>query len=373
MTDPYAAIRYLPFRRVDRDAGFVEQWSEAGVSYQALPAQTLYELATDLRSPDQLPFESKYTTAETLPDGTIAVTFQQPGAHKYDTMIGVYRPQGAIKPAAQQYEGAAVYDVTAMLINDPMTLKTRQTSGARENWEDIGTAALVLGAVAGAGAYLGSVIAGGAGAGAAVGAGVGAEVGGGVGAGIGAGVGGGVGAGAGVGAGIGAGVGGSAAGIGVAAAPVATAGITGAVGTIRAAASLLGQGLSLVSAYRQVQEIRDGAPSTTGNGATQWVDDTGYLFTRTPDGVRAELPPVGVAFTLPDGRAVVNNGDGTFSIVDQLGHVVIRRYPPSATVGGTVGETVGAGGASGGLGDMLKRLTLSEWLGVASLVAMLAR
>lgn len=370
MADPYAAIRYLPFRRVDRDAGFVEQWSEAGVSYQALPAQTLYELATDLRSPDQLPFESKYTTAETLPDGTIAVTFQQPGAHKYDTMIGVYRPQGAITPAAQQYEGAAVYDVTAMLINDPMTMQTRQTSGARENWEDIGTAALVLGAVAGAGAYLGSVIAGGAGAGAAVGAGVGAEVGGGVGAGVGAGGG----VGGGVGAGIGAGVGGSAAGIGIAAGPVASAGITtGTVGTIKAAASLVGQGLSLVSAYRQVQEIRDGSPSTAGNGAMQWVDDTGYLFTRTPDGVHAELPPVGVAFTLPDGRAIVNNGDGTFAIVDQLGHVVIRRYPPSAAVGGSVGETVGAGGVSGGLGDVLKRLSFSEWLGVASLVAMLAR
>lgn len=356
MFDPYAAIRHLPLIRHDRPI-IERRLIKAGYCYDrgdstecvddvfgnvVIGHDPYFTLATDFLSPDQRPFQAKYNEAQALADGTVAVTLQQPGAHKYDTMLGIYQIQGAAElidspPSMEDINiPMHTYRVTGLLVNDPMTLKTRQESTAHQNWEDIGTAVAVLGSVYAAGTVLSNVAAGGAAAGAAPAAATPAS---------------------------------------------ALAPVTSTIPTVNAGAllntarsvvqagTLLNQGLSLVNAYQQTREMRDGAPATSARGETQWVDETGFIFTRLPDGsTRTELPPVGVAFTLPDGRVVVNNGDGTFAIVDQLGNVVIRNYPASA--GGVSGA---AGGGLGAIGETLKRLSVGEWVAIASLIAMLTR
>jgi hypothetical protein len=370
MADPYGSLRHLPFIRYDRpiveariiragrvvDVGDGSAYEEPVTQNFLTGYETWYVLADDLLSPDQRQFQSKYNDVSLpLADGTVAVTLQQAGAHKYDTMLGIYQMQGTPKLIGHE-AGAGefltnIYQVTGLLINDPMTLQTRQESTAHQNWEDIGTAAAVIAAAYGAGTVLSNVAAGGAASGAAGGAAAGGAPS----------------VGAGVGANVGAGVGAGAVTTGASVASVLPA--------AQQFTSLIGRGLSLVSAYQQVQEMRDGAASTNAQGQTQWVDETGYLYTRMPDGsTRQELPPVGVAFTLPDGRALVNNGDGTFALVDQLGNVVMRRYPASAGAGGGITQP----GAPGGspltvIGETLKRLSVGEWVAIASLFAMLTR
>lgn len=373
MADPYAAIRHLPFIRYDRpivenrviregrmiDVGDGSAYEEPVTQNVLTGYETWYVLATDLRSPEQQPFQSKYNDVSLpLADGTVAVTLQQQGAHKYDTMLGLYQMQGSPRLIGNQFGVGEfqtnIYEVSGMLVNDPMTLQTRQESTAHQNWEDIGTAAAVLAAAYGAGSLLSSMASGGGVVATSAPASGGAGVG--------------VGAGAGVGAEVGAAVGAGAGGTGA----VTTAGITATTAAPVAGGftSLLNQGLSLVRAYQQVQQRRDGAPTQNANGESQWVDETGYVFTRRPDGtVHSELPPVGVAFTLPDGRALVNNGDGTFALVDQLGNVVIRRYPGSVTQPGSATNNTPLSAVS----ETLKRLSVGEWVAIASLVAMLTR
>ncbi len=368
MADPYAAIRYLPFLQVVRPAGFYIHESEAGVTRTPYPGQVLYELATDFLSPDQKPFQSKYNEAETLADGTVAVTLQQVGAHKYDTMLGIYQMQGAAERVNtlrdETGQEVPVYRITGMLMNDPMDLQTRQESSAHANWETIGTAAAVLAAAYGAGALASAAMGAGAGAGAssaasAAGASGIAPV--------------------------------SAASVAIPAAPVASSAVIGggaaaATGTVSAGglastilqgartavgvSALVNQGLQTVQAYRQIEAqidaIRDGAPTASASG-TAWADESGYLVTRLPDGTtRRELPPVGTAYRMADGRALVNNGDGTYAIVDQTGSVSIRRYPAHPA------NADGAGVIGGDILTRLRNLSTGEIIGVVTLVAMLA-
>ncbi len=86
MIDPYAAIRRLNFTYTP---GALEQYGDGGDMRMSPDAWS-----TDFDALRAGGFQSKYNQVEQLPDGTLAVTLQQPGAHKYDTMRAIYA-QGA--------------------------------------------------------------------------------------------------------------------------------------------------------------------------------------------------------------------------------------------------------------------------------------
>lgn len=154
-TDPYAAIRRLP--------GSTFTWGEAtpgGVDNSGYDPKTIDPVAAGWRGVagfEGTPFQTKYGGGPIdLGGGRLGLTFQQPGAHKYDTMQGQY----AIDPATNEW----------VLQNDPMENKTRQVSSGeefRDNVELAGKGVLAAGALYGAGLGLSTGIeALGAGAGA---------------------------------------------------------------------------------------------------------------------------------------------------------------------------------------------------------------
>lgn len=155
--DPYAAIRRLP--------GSTFTWGEAQDGYldtSGYDPKTVDPVAAGWRGAagfEGTPFQTKYDRGPVdLGGGRLGLTFQQPGAHKYDTMQGQY----AIDPATNEW----------VLQNDPMDNKTREVSSGeefRDNVELAGKGVLAAGALYAGGAGLQALI-GGAGAGSAGGA-----------------------------------------------------------------------------------------------------------------------------------------------------------------------------------------------------------
>ena len=130
-TDPYAALARLP-------AGTFQN--------QVIPAYTSGDVYTPemsslginagIFSGALAPFQSKYNWPEDLGDGRYALTFQNPGMHKYDTLRAVYR----LDPATGEY------------VMEGGPAQTRQISSG-ENFRDAAEAGIpFVGAVLG-GAY----------------------------------------------------------------------------------------------------------------------------------------------------------------------------------------------------------------------------
>jgi hypothetical protein len=108
--------------------------------------------------------------------------------------------------------------------------------------------------------------------------------------------------------------------------------------------------LSLVRAYRDVMNPRPVLQARTvgTNGAVTATTSNGMIQTRGPNGgVTTQLPPVGAPHSTVDGNLIVNNGDGTYTVIFPDGRTENRRYPP------------GAGGESlGGFGGNLQTVGL---------------
>jgi hypothetical protein len=73
------------------------------------------------------------------------------------------------------------------------------------------------------------------------------------------------------------------------------------------------------AAYQQSQHPT--TPAARPGGGAITATATGMLITRNPltGAVQTSRPAVGVRYALPDGRTMVNNGDGTFSLISGFG------------------------------------------------------
>jgi len=167
-TDPYAAIRNLAFTpkfelivggrggAPIRETFDTEEEAAARNRELGGMGKVTAQFAPDMAALTEGGFNSKYNRVANRGDGTIALTMQQPGAHKYDTAEGIYTQD----PETGQWS----------LQGDPTA--SRQQSSAANMGQAIGTgaaffAAPTLGpALSGA---LGGGILGGAGAGAIIG------------------------------------------------------------------------------------------------------------------------------------------------------------------------------------------------------------
>jgi len=88
------------------------------------------------------------------------------------------------------------------------------------------------------------------------------------------------------------------------------------------------------AAYQQSQQ-QSATPARPGGTVTATA--TGMLLTRNPltGALQTSRPAVGVRYGLPDGRTMVNNGDGTFSLISGFGAETRVSY-----------SAAGAGGAA---------------------------
>lgn len=95
--------------------------------------------------------------------------------------------------------------------------------------------------------------------------------------------------------------------------------------------------LKLNAAYQQVRNpsIAIQAQRVAANGVVTTALDTGVIQTRQPDGrVTMDRPPVGVPHSTVTGNVIVNNGNGTFDLIDPAGNR--RTLPYGASSGGTL-------------------------------------
>ncbi len=98
--------------------------------------------------------------------------------------------------------------------------------------------------------------------------------------------------------------------------------------------------LSLVRAYRSLDTpaIQPTARVVLPNGSVSVIGDNGLIQTRAPNGqVTATRPPVSVPQATLSGNYIVNNGDGSYSVVSPDGRRVRYSYndqaPPQAGAG----------------------------------------
>lgn len=343
--DPYAPIRRLPFVLANAET------NEQG------ELMLFWQLGVSLLDGAQRPFQSKYNEVSSYPGQPemVFVVLQQPGAHKYDTMLGAYRLDPSGVRVGQTVMGT--------LVNDPMTAPVRQTSSARQNWADVSTAAAVLLAAYGAGALLGSIAAGGGAAAAGGAAGAGGSAAGGAAGGA---------------------VGGGAAGGAAGGAIGATTGAGGAVSvagagtgfTLQSAISYLRLGSSIYGGLQQIRSFIEARnPEIVPTQPSAIAREDGFLH--HPDGTRS-MPAPGVAYVTDRGSVIVNNGDGTFAIVDRAsGAVQLVNYPRDADAGAGDADA-GAGEFNPGeliqpIADFWGKLSTSERIGLASLAVLTIR
>lgn len=90
--------------------------------------------------------------------------------------------------------------------------------------------------------------------------------------------------------------------------------------------------LQLVKAYRSLDTptIQTTARARTANGAVSVVGNNGLIQTRQANGaITAGKPPVGVPQATPNGNYIVNNGDGTYTVVAPTGASQTLSYGDS--------------------------------------------
>lgn len=98
--------------------------------------------------------------------------------------------------------------------------------------------------------------------------------------------------------------------------------------------------ISVIKAYRSLDQpaINTTARIVRPDGSVSAITNNGLVSTRTPGGrVTTTRPPVGVPQTTIDGNVIVNNGDGTYTIVAPDGRSATYRYS-TGTAGGAGGE-----------------------------------
>ncbi len=94
--------------------------------------------------------------------------------------------------------------------------------------------------------------------------------------------------------------------------------------------------LNLVKAYRSLDQptVQTTARAVRADGSVAVVGNNGLIQTRTAGGaVVASRPPVGVPQATLDGNFVVNNGDGTYTVVSPQGQSQTLQYSGTAAQG----------------------------------------
>jgi hypothetical protein len=104
------------------------------------------------------------------------------------------------------------------------------------------------------------------------------------------------------------------------------------IGQVTAAAS---SALQLVAAYQKARgPIQATARRVMSNGAVQVANRDGLIHTRNAQGqVTKRRPPVGEATATIDNSLIVNNGDGTYTLISPNGAISTQRYPFTSPVG----------------------------------------
>jgi len=97
--------------------------------------------------------------------------------------------------------------------------------------------------------------------------------------------------------------------------------------------------LNVVAAYQRVNQpaVNTVARSTSANGVTTAATDSGYVESRDSSGrITKRKPAVGQPQSTITGNIIVNNGDGTYSLIYQDGTRRVIAYPAEsvATIGG---------------------------------------
>jgi hypothetical protein len=82
-------------------------------------------------------------------------------------------------------------------------------------------------------------------------------------------------------------------------------------------------------------QVQPRARVVNADGSVSVVGNNGLIQTRTPDGrIVAQRPPVGVPQATISGNYIVNNGDGTYSIISPTGQKQTYPYTTATAVGG---------------------------------------
>lgn len=107
------------------------------------------------------------------------------------------------------------------------------------------------------------------------------------------------------------------------------------------------QALSVIKAYRQLDApmVQTTARVAQPNGSVSVIGDNGLVQTRTANGqVIASRPPVGVPQATLNGNYIVNNGDGTYSVVSPDGKTARYSYSKDAPQSGGISPVLLGGG-----------------------------
>lgn len=94
--------------------------------------------------------------------------------------------------------------------------------------------------------------------------------------------------------------------------------------------------LAVTKAFQSANnpQINPNARNVAQNGTVTTALDTGVVQTRAPDGRSVnQRPPVGVAQSTINGNVIVNNGDGTYTLIDASGNRRIIKYGSDAGSG----------------------------------------
>lgn len=135
--------------------------------------------------------------------------------------------------------------------------------------------------------------------------------------------------------------------------------------TVNAASAAALTALQLVKAYQQngAQGVLTQARARTESGTVSALD-TGVVQTRDANGVLVnKRPPVGIAQSTVTGNVMVNNGDGTYSLIDRGGNVRVIKYGSESKSGfdlGAVFNSVSPAVWIGGAGVMLALLKFNR-------------
>lgn len=105
------------------------------------------------------------------------------------------------------------------------------------------------------------------------------------------------------------------------------------IGVITAAAT---SALRLVEAYQKTSKpIQATARRVAANGSIEVANRDGLIHTQTRDGrITKRRPPVGEATATIDNSLIVNNGDGTYTLISPNGAILTQRYPANTSSGG---------------------------------------
>lgn len=95
--------------------------------------------------------------------------------------------------------------------------------------------------------------------------------------------------------------------------------------------------ISVIKAYQSLDtpKVQQTARRVNPDGSVSVIGDNGLIQTRTPDGrIVSTVPPVGIPQASISGNYIVNNGDGTYTVVSPTGQSQTIRYASQTGAGG---------------------------------------